>query len=430
MSRYEPRSALDDVDAKDCFFCISPWTMAYAHDNGKYAPCNFASVHPSMDVMNTSVNDWMTSDVMNKLRAEMIDPNSDHETINKYCSKCKFDEKRYGTSRRLHTAWKAGDKEYWEQIKRSVALTRAAGEYWFDERILEMQLRTFGSQCNLDCYMCHHFSSTIRQQMAYDKGVWNSTVWGGIKGSKTLSAVANLDKVESNNLVDQMIELAPYTRTLKIIGGEPLVMKQYYQLLDRLIEEDQAKHINLKYQTNLTKLKNGRHNFLDYIPEFADVVITVSIDAVGKYNDYIRRRSNFEEIEQNIELCSKYDNVVINVNSTLSVPGVLRFHEVADWANNNQHVTGQSYWLIKDPAQMRVNNLPEPLKERLIPYYQDKPDYADILAALRLPAESDANFDELCNYLKRGDEAYRGTKWEMELFDVFPELEEYYGIQS
>jgi hypothetical protein len=30
----------------------------------------------------------------------------------------------------------------------------------------------------------------------------------------------------------------------------------------------------------------------------------------------------------------------------------------------------------------------------------------------------------------KGDEAYRGTKWEMELFDVFPELEEYYNVSD
>ena len=43
-----------------------------------------------------------------------------------------------------------------------------------------------------------------------------------------------------------------------------------------------------------------------------------------------------------------------------------------------------------------------------------------------MPEEENANFKEICNYLMKGDEAYRGTKWEMELFDVFPELKEYY----
>jgi len=195
--------------------------------------------------------------------------------------------------------------------------------------------------------MCHHFRSTTRQKMAYEKGVWNDTVWKNIDHSKKLSTTANLDKVDDNVVINQMIELAPYVKTLKIIGGEPLVMKQYYSVLDRLVQSGESKNIDIKYQTNLTKLKNGKHNFLNYISHFKLVTITVSVDAVGKYNDYIRRRSSFKEIEDNIEACSKYDNVIININSTLSVPGILRYHEMLDY--DNQHVMGRSHWLIKEP---------------------------------------------------------------------------------
>lgn len=416
---------------RDNFFCISPWTMVYAHDNGKYGPCNFAVPDENMGVDNTSITEWMQSDKMNQLRSEMLDPNSDHKLVNQVCQKCKFDEKRYNWSRRLDTTTQAKKKkDYWDIITRCVELSKAAGYYDFDERILELQLRVFGSKCNLDCYMCHHFSSTTRQKMAYDKGVWNDTVWYDMDRSKKLSMTANLDKVDDNVVINQMIELAPYVKTLKIIGGEPLVMKQYYSVLDRLVQSGESKNIIIKYQTNLTKLKNGKHNFLNYITHFKKVLITVSIDAVGKYNDYIRRRSLFQEIEDNIEACSKYDNVVINLNSTLSVPGILRFHEIDEYTKNNPHIRGNSHWLIKDPKQLRINNLPKPLKDKLIPYYKDNPKYADVVKALELPEEADANFDEICNYLMKGDEAYRGTRWEMELFDVFPELEEYYGISE
>jgi len=415
----------------DNFFCISPWTMVYAHDNGKYAPCNFAVPDEHMGVDNTSITDWMQSDKMNQLRSEMLDPNSDHKLVNQVCHKCKFDEKRYNWSRRLDTTTQAkGKKDYWDIITRCVELSKAAGYYDFDERILELQLRVFGSKCNLDCYMCHHFSSTTRQKMAYDKGVWNDTVWYDMDRSKKLSMTANLDKVDDNVVINQMIELAPYVKTLKIIGGEPLVMKQYYSVLDRLVQSGESKKITIKYQTNLTKLKNGKHNFLNYIPHFKKVIITVSIDAVGKYNDYIRRRSSFQEIEENIKACSVYDNVVINLNSTLSVPGILRFHEIDEYTKNNPYIKDNSHWLIKDPKQLRINNLPKPLKDKLIPYYKDNPKYADVLKALEMPEEDDANFKEICNYLMKGDEAYRGTKWEMELFDVFPELEEYYNVSD
>ena len=133
----------------------------YAHDNGKYAPCNFAVPDEHMGVDNTSITDWMQSDKMNQLRSEMLDPNSDHKLVNRVCQKCKFDEKRYGSSRRLNTtAIAKGQGDYWDIITRCVELSKAAGYYDFDERILELQLRVFGSKCNLDCYMCHPVSYT------------------------------------------------------------------------------------------------------------------------------------------------------------------------------------------------------------------------------------------------------------------------------
>jgi hypothetical protein len=56
-------------------------------------------------------------------------------------------------------------------------------------------------------------------------------------------------------------------------------------LLDKLIELDQAKHITLSIQTNLSIDKD--FIFLNYIDKFKEIHLGVSIDAVGKYNDYM-----------------------------------------------------------------------------------------------------------------------------------------------
>jgi len=203
-------------------------------------------------------------------------------------------------------------------------------------------------------------------------------------------------------------------------------MKQYYTLLDKLISCGESKNIMIKYQTNLTKLNNGKHNFLNYIPHFKEVTVVVSIDGIGIYNDYIRRRSKFSEIETNIEKVLQFDNVCVDINGTLSVPGVLRYHEVLEYFEKHPKLNSINWWMIKDPKQLRINNLPWPLKQKIIPYYEKYPAAIDIVNALKLPPENDANFNEVCNYLLLTDESYRGTKWEMHLFDVFPELEEFY----
>ena len=79
--------------------------------------------------------------------------------------------------------------------------------------------------------------------------------------------------------------------------------------------------------------------------------------------------------------------------------------------------------MIERPKSLRVNNLPKKLKDQLIPKYEGWP---DIQAALRMPEEPDNDFQDTLNYMLKQDKAYKGTKWEMNLFDVFPELKEYH----
>jgi len=41
--------------------------------------------------------------------------------------------------------------------------------------------------------------------------------------------------------------------------------------------------------------------------------------------------------------------------------------------------------------------------------------------------EPDNDFQDTLNYMLKQDRAYKGTKWEMNLFDVFPELKEFHN---
>ena len=99
----------------------------------------------------------------------------DLKAVKKWCQRCISDEERYGRSRRtnclkIHT----NNPGFWDDIQKSVDMYKATGEWEFDQRIIEMQLKIFGSECNLDCHMCIHTNSSIRQRGA-EKGVWSKT---------------------------------------------------------------------------------------------------------------------------------------------------------------------------------------------------------------------------------------------------------------
>ena len=422
-------STMKVIDSNKSWFCSIPFLMAFTDEEGDYSQCNFG-VRSDNTLRNTSINDWMKGDIMESLRSEMVDPNSDHEYVNHYCTKCLNDEKDIHRSRRMianenyRIAADDEDKDnfkIWNSIMESATRTAQGKPYEFQDRTLEIQVKSFGIECNLDCHMCHHFSSSIRTKMAFDEGVWNSVVWGNKEEKENRSRRA-MEKKPVDDINKQIVKLAPHINFLKIIGGEPLVMKKHYELLDMLIESGDAKHIKIKYQTNGTTTKLGKHNIFKYIPQFKNVLITVSVDGVGRYNDYIRRRSNWKEITKNIHEFSKYKNVHIELNSVVTFFSVLHLYEMQSFLPQYNH----NWWRIDYPHQMKANNLPQDIKDRLIPKYEAIPYLREIVDLLKMPPEKNFQPKELYKYCKDMDKSYYGTKWEMNLLEVFPELQSHY----
>jgi organic radical activating enzyme len=417
-------SIVQQAKNKDIYFCTIPFTQIYSELDGQYQACCFGE--PSgVSVEEVPLKEWMeNSDYMNDLRREMTTVGSDLKAVDKWCQRCRGDEARYGRSRRtncmkIHT----NDPNFWNKIEKQATKFRDTGEFTLKGagRIFEVQLKIYGSECNLDCYMCLHDNSTTRMQVA-KKGVWNTKVFGEQSPERD-ARNAQVMKDKTEGVTEQIVAIAQYIKSIKIIGGEPLIMKKHYEMLDKLIETGHSKHIRIKYQTNLTKTKAGKHNIFNYIPHFDRVTVVASVDGIGKTIEYMRRRTDWQEVVDNIDLVKKHPNVVVDFNGLVSFLSVMRFYEIIDWCKENPVINQLNWAFVEHPRHLRANNLPEKIKQALIPKYKDWP---DIIAALEMPNDSDVDIQNIFDYLLRADEFYKGTKWEMNLFEVFPELEEFY----
>lgn len=152
---------------KDNNLLIGEWNLKYKQGN---------TLH------DTSIKEWMTGHVMEKIRSEMVDEFSNFEYVNHHCKKCINDEAKIGRSRRIianeiYQEENRTDQTIWPYIMDAAARSKKGEKYRFEGRILEIQVKSFGIECNLDCQMCHHMSSSIRTKMAFDNGVWNDVVW-------------------------------------------------------------------------------------------------------------------------------------------------------------------------------------------------------------------------------------------------------------
>ena len=113
----------------------------------------------------------------------------------------------------------------------------------------------------------------------------------------------------------------------------------------------------------------------------------------------------------------------VNVNGTISFLSVLRFYKLIEWFNDNKHLFFQVNWSnIRGPIKLCANVLPDKLKKELIPKYEGFPDIQNVLKE----ENHGLDYKDTIEYLLMNDKYYKGTKWEMNLFDVFPELKPYW----
>ena len=416
------------IQDQDIFFCGAPFQLLYTDVTGSYAPCSWAQHKPfNSHIKNVSIKDWFENDPkLNQLREEMVTPGSNLELARVSCKSCIKQEKEYGRSRRQASLKiQSNDDGIWAGIRKAVNRYKETKTGHIKDRIFEVQIKAFGNQCNLDCYMCHTYDSSTRTTTLNSKELEGQTVMNvwTLKHGNDLK-VNSIKGAPLQDIIDQIANIAPYIYNLKLIGGEPLVMKQYYQLLDAIIKTGHARHMKLKFQTNMSVLGQGKYKITDYIRHFQLFEFTVSLDGIGKTDEYIRRRSNWEDIVKNIKAVKQYPNVKINVNGTISFLSVLRFYELINWFDENKKLFKQINWSnIRGPAKLCANVLPDELKKELISKYENFPDIQNVLKQ----DNNGLSYLDTIDYLLKIDKYYEGTKWEANLFDVFPELKKYNG---
>lgn len=164
----------------------------------------------------------------------------------------------------------------------------------------------FNNTCNLSCRMCNGslsstWASIIKQ---HPDQPWHSdyTDFGYENHLK-------FDKLEFYH------EL-PNVRHIKILGGEPFLMKEVYRMLDYVMESGHSRHISLYVTTNVTQpFTDYWHNVIENFKHFQ---LMCSVDGLGSRYEYIRPQSNFQQVSDRVkhlkDLTAKKNNFSIAIS--------------------------------------------------------------------------------------------------------------------
>ena len=239
-------------------------------------------------------------------------------------------------------------------------------------KFLDLRL---GNKCNLRCRMCSPYTSNSLVKE------WEELSRQNL--SKFITPITG-DRVRIKNIANwpvlldfsKFLDFLPYIEDIYLTGGEPLFIPEYQDLLEYIIQKGFADNIKIRYNTNITKydVKN-----LNLWKAFKHVRLSVSIDAFGKLNDYIRYPSKWDLIENNlnqiISLNKQFSNISFVVDCAVQMYNITVMPDFLLWASN-KHI---ELWfnILDRPKFLNIRVLPDLLKqkvkEELLPFKKDFP---------------------------------------------------------
>ncbi len=323
-------------------FCVLPWVSLETSPIGTVRPCCLAEDEITDDngqkfsLLTTDLNVVHQSNYMQSLRQEFLDGDKPQT-----CRKCWNEERSGRTSKRMHTL---------NRLEHIVTDT----EWTVDAKPLVFIDFKLGNICNLKCRICGSWSSStfaaeeirfegkesFHYQMLKD-GAWprrNQQFW-----------------IEIDKLMEQV-------RYLEFTGGEPFMIQEHFQLLQRMVDRGIAHNVEIHYNTNGTQFPEHAE---DIWRNFKLVEIAFSIDDVGSRFEYQRANALWDEVNINMDkfeaMRERNTNIQLQCCSTVNVFNVMYLEGLANWIDTRSF--DFVYWnMLHEAYYLSVSTLPERAK--------------------------------------------------------------------
>lgn len=242
---------------------------------------------------------------------------------------------------------------------------------------------SFSNLCNFKCGYCHPKASSryyneIQQFGPYPK----------VKNHHCNINQLKIYDEENNPYLDAWWrwwpDLKKSLKILRITGGEPLIQKTTFQLLDRLTEEPMPE-LELNINSNLGSSPAIIEKFcrqIEYLKsekKIKSFKLFTSIDTWGPQAEYIRTGLSLKTFEQNLKSYLVQTSSPVTLMITYNLFSLFSFTEllqkILDWRKEYNSADPQqpqrlrfdiSY--LKEPLQFDINLLP---KSEFLSYMED-----------------------------------------------------------
>lgn len=214
--------------------------------------------------------------------------------------------------------------------------------------------------CNFACRICDQDSSTlIAAELERHP---NLKPYLGIRTDQTIAINKQITETNWQQVIDRLGKV----KALQLTGGEPMLIKKFYDLMDLLIDNKIADNMLLMITTNCSVVNP---QILQRLSQFKKVVIIASIDAVGSVAEYQRYGTDWEVVTKNVLTFLSLPNCDFTINGTLTAYSVLDFANlcryIADISDLCDHVA-VTFNLVSARDHMHPTVLAGELRERAV----------------------------------------------------------------
>ena len=181
----------------------------------------------------------------------------------------------------------------------------------------------YSNLCNLRCQTCNAKSSSEWARYLGQEKIYNT--------------------IDPNDY-----EIDKNAERIYLAGGEPFMIKSFSKMLSKL----ENKNCEIVINTNATILTD---HMLQALEPFTNICFVLSIDGTGETIEKIRTLSNWEIIQNNIQILRDKLKPNFMVNTVLQKDNMDNIPQLAEWIDN-QRITVWHTSILTEPKEYEFQN--------------------------------------------------------------------------
>jgi len=361
----------EELNNTGCGFCLAKWTQVTIHlQLGRTHSCHHPDTHPIPLVeLNRNPSALHNTRFKKEKRKEMLEGQRPSEC--QYCWNVEDNSPQF--SDRIFKSSEPWSYPHLETIK------NLDWREDFNPRYVEV---AFSNTCNFKCSYCGpSFSSQWVQEVERYGGYPTTGNFNNIEkmineGRRPFRAT------DPNPYVDAFWkwwpELYRDLHTFRITGGEPLLSKDTWGVLDYIInEKNPNKELHLAINSNLGVPDNLIDKLIEKINRIEDeqrvkdFVIFTSVDGWGEQAEYGRHGLIFNKFWDNMnKILTKCPTVTIGIMSTYNALSIPSYDKLVKGVYDlkKEYASTQRAWTT--PVSLDASYLRHPLHQtvQILPY--------------------------------------------------------------